>query len=553
MITARTALTAADSDSSELELEESQFRGSVRQRLAAVLGSRKWSFFSALISGIVCGCLLLLLSGNQTLTPTTQAANSLEAPTIDDSLLEFKESVFPVFYSDVLQPTVMLDIQEESLGKPFIISAVFSKGDSRAAIAHMSASGDDSNVFAFKLSDGKGFTLDVYRPQYYVRIDDDSELKDAYDLGVYEGFESSFQYFKSAQTGGYIIDITHWVANMFGLFGELDPVLSKPRISGLSAFPMNLNVEVKAEVPGADNEAPDAGVLIPVDIQFTIMMLPDKLMEPRYADERLGFFTVPYVSLDGRDPRTGRKEMVTRRRLDGKGKAGGKLTDVKEPMIYYIDESVPENLRAAMKKGVENWQKAFEAAGFKDAIKAVVPSDPDFPDDFDAGDAQFSSISWSADLDETFAIAPADVDPRTGEILRAKIVFTHGWLNFWTTSYRFLRDGKVPGFRIYPRPNTKVSFQRVIAQEHLSWISPMGAAFARQSYESVEDLVLDGVTAVTMHEVGHTLGLRHNFRGSANYDWKDLKNKTFVSEHGLTSSIMDYLPLIVMADEKEQN
>mmetsp|Transcript_39648 Transcript_39648/g.157670 ORF Transcript_39648/g.157670 Transcript_39648/m.157670 type:complete len:82 (-) Transcript_39648:1279-1524(-) len=81
----------------------------------------------------------------------------------------------------------------------------------------------------------------------------------------------------------------------------------------------------------------------------------------------------------------------------------------------------------------------------------------------------------------------------------------------------------------------------------------MGAAFARQSYESVEDLVLDGVTAVTMHEVGHTLGLRHNFRGSANYDWKDLKNKTFVSEHGLTSSIMDYLPLIVMADEKEQN
>mmetsp|Transcript_39655 Transcript_39655/g.157707 ORF Transcript_39655/g.157707 Transcript_39655/m.157707 type:complete len:313 (-) Transcript_39655:2119-3057(-) len=312
MITARTALTAADSDSSELELEESQFRGSVRQRLAAVLGSRKWSFFSALISGIVCGCLLLLLSGNQTLTPTTQAANSLEAPTIDDSLLEFKESVFPVFYSDVLQPTVMLDIQEESLGKPFIISAVFSKGDSRAAIAHMSASGDDSNVFAFKLSDGKGFTLDVYRPQYYVRIDDDSELKDAYDLGVYEGFESSFQYFKSAQTGGYIIDITHWVANMFGLFGELDPVLSKPRISGLSAFPMNLNVEVKAEVPGADNEAPDAGVLIPVDIQFTIMMLPDKLMEPRYADERLGFFTVPYVSLDGRDPRTGRKEMVTR-------------------------------------------------------------------------------------------------------------------------------------------------------------------------------------------------------------------------------------------------
>jgi len=132
-----------------------------------------------------------------------------------------KESVFPVFYSDVLQPTVMLDIQEESLGKPFIISAVFSKGDSRAAIAHMSASGDDSNVFAFKLSDGKGFTLDVYRPQYYVRIDDDSELKDAYDLGVYEGFESSFQYFKSAQTGGYIIDITHWVANMFGLFGEL--------------------------------------------------------------------------------------------------------------------------------------------------------------------------------------------------------------------------------------------------------------------------------------------------------------------------------------------
>ncbi|KAJ8908691.1 hypothetical protein NDN08_005396 [Rhodosorus marinus] len=549
----RTALTAEDSDSSESELEDPLFRGSVRQRLTAMLGSRKWSFFSALVAGIIAGCLVLLLPGRPTSAPITHAKNSLEPPTIDTSLLEFEESVFPVFYSDFLQPTVMLDIPEESLGKPFIIGAIFSKGDSEVVVAHMSASADESNVFAFKLSDGLGFTMDVYRPQYSVRIDDDSGLKDAYDLGVYEGFESSFQYFKSAQTGGYVIDIAPWVAELFGLFGELDSELTESRISGVSVFPMNLNVEVKSQLPATDDKAPDVEVLVPVDIQFTIMMLPDKPMEARYADERLGFFTIPYVSLDGRDPGTGKKEMVTRRRLERKREAGGKITDVKGQIIYYIDESVPENLRAAMKKGVENWQKAFEAAGFKDAIKAVVPSDPDFPDDFDAGDARFSSISWSADLDETFAIAPADVDPRTGEILRANIVFTHGWLNTWTQRYWLLRNGKVPGFRIRPRLNSRLSFQRVIAEEHMNRISLMAAAFARQSYESVEDLVLDGVTDVTMHEVGHTLGLRHNFRGSANYNWNDLKNKTFVSEHGISSSIMDYLPMIIMADEKEQN
>eukprot|EP00189_Rhodosorus_marinus_P010028 CAMPEP_0184738264 /NCGR_PEP_ID=MMETSP0315-20130426/963_1 /TAXON_ID=101924 /ORGANISM="Rhodosorus marinus, Strain UTEX LB 2760" /LENGTH=878 /DNA_ID=CAMNT_0027205909 /DNA_START=192 /DNA_END=2828 /DNA_ORIENTATION=- len=549
----RTALTAADSDGSELELENPPIHGSVRQRLNAVLGSRKWSFFSAILAGIIAGFLVLLLSGRPTSAPNTLAANSVQPPTIDTSQLEFKESVFPVFYSDLIEPTVMLDIPEESLGKPFIIGAVFSKGDSRVTVAHMTASLDESNVFAFKLSHGLGFSLDVYRPQYSVRVDDDSALKDAYDLGVYEGFERSFQYVKSTQTGDYIIDITPWVADLFGLFGELDPELAQSRISGLSAFPLNLNVEVKSQLAVTDLPAPDVEVLAPVDVQFTIIMLPDKPMDARYADERLGFFTVPFVSLDARDPGTGKKEIVTRRRLERKGKTDAKPTDVKEQIIYYIDESVPENLRAAMKKGVENWQKAFEAAGFKKAIKAVVPSDPDFPEDFDAGDARFSSISWSADLEETFAIAPSDVDPRTGEILRANIVFTHGWLRAWTHRYWFLRNGEVAGFRTSPKLNSKASFQRVIAEEHLSRISLTAATFAGRLYESVEELLLDGITDVTMHEVGHTLGLRHNFRGSAQYDWNDLKNRTFVSQHGMSSSVMDYLPMIIMADEKEQN
>jgi hypothetical protein len=112
------------------------------------------------------------------------------------------------------------------------------------------------------------------------------------------------------------------------------------------------------------------------------------------------------------------------------------------PITFYVDPTVPERWRAAFKAGVEAWRPAFEAAGHgPKAIRAVLPGEPEWPKDYDAGDIRYSSVSWIPDVDDTFALSPSVVDPRSGEILGSDIIFTHGWVKFWT-NYLSVYDKK---------------------------------------------------------------------------------------------------------------
>lgn len=115
-----------------------------------------------------------------------------------------------------------------------------------------------------------------------------------------------------------------------------------------------------------------------------------------------------------------------------------------QPITYYIDPTVPERWRMAFKKGVEAWKPAFEAAGLgPNAIRGVLPNESAFPSDYRAGDMRYSTISWSVDVDSTFALGPAVVDPRSGEILKSDIIFTHGWLKSWVSNLEANSKGDV--------------------------------------------------------------------------------------------------------------
>jgi Domain of unknown function (DUF5117) len=182
--------------------------------------------------------------------------------------------------------------------------------------------------------------------------------------------------------------------------------------------------------------------LVPISLRYSMSTLPAIPMIPRIADERVGYFTTTYTDVG--DHRAADKQkrtsamldppvvMINRRRMTP--------DSVKHsPLVYYIDPSVPQKWRAALKKGVENWQSAFEAIGYgPTAIKAVVPGDKEWSKNYDAADIRFNSITWSVDLEETFALGPSTIDPRTGEILRSNIVFTSGWLLSWLQSFEAL-------------------------------------------------------------------------------------------------------------------
>jgi Domain of unknown function (DUF5117) len=182
--------------------------------------------------------------------------------------------------------------------------------------------------------------------------------------------------------------------------------------------------------------------LVPISLRYSMSTLPAVPMIPRIADERVGYFTTTYTDVG--DHRAADKEKRTSAMLDPPvvmiNKRRMTPDSVKHsPLVYYIDPSVPLKWRAALKKGVENWQSAFEAIGYgPTAIKAVLPGDKEWSKDYDAADIRFSSVTWSVDLEETFALGPSTIDPRTGEILRSNIVFTSGWLLSWLQSFEAL-------------------------------------------------------------------------------------------------------------------
>ncbi|CAN0506353.1 unnamed protein product, partial [Ectocarpus sp. 8 AP-2014] len=150
-------------------------------------------------------------------------------------------------------------------------------------------------------------------------------------------------------------------------------------------------------------------------------MLPSEPMQPRWGDERVGYFNTVFSDLgDHRATREGRNTDL----IDTEAAATPEpAAEGGEPLTYYVDPSVPPEWREYMRAGVEAWRPAFEAAGLGgEAIRAVLPGDEAWPSDYDPGDIRFNSITWAVDVDEVFALGPATIDPRTGEILHSGIV-----------------------------------------------------------------------------------------------------------------------------------
>lgn len=259
-----------------------------------------------------------------------------------------------------------------------------------------------------------------------------------------------------------------------------------------------------------------------VEINSSLVLLPENKMQARYFDSRVGYFTVSYNDFDLNPQGVKKVSLIKRWRLESKPQdlekyKRGELVEPAKPIVFYIDPATPKKWIPYLMQGVNDWQKAFEKAGFKNAIYAKIPNKKDEPD-WSLEDARYSAIVYKPS-DVPNASGPSIADPRTGEILESHINWYHNVMSLLRNWYF-----------VQASPNDSKA----------------------QKLEFDDKLMGELIRFVSSHEVGHTLGLRHNFGSSSTVPVEKLRDREWLKKNGHTPSIMDYARFNYVAQPEDQ-
>jgi hypothetical protein len=359
----------------------------------------------------------------------------------------------------------------------------------------------------------------------------------------------------------------------------------------IKAFPRNVELQVQATFAGGRSFFGSSDATIDsrgntIVIHYGLCQLPDGGYQPRLADDRVGHFLSAVKDYSSNSKDTTFVRYVNRWRLERAEPVDPtnptKLSVPKKSIKFYIEKTVPHEYRAAVQEGILEWNKAFEKIGFRNAIEVVQQRDDE---DFDPEDMNYNTFRWIT-TDIAFAMGPSRANPLTGEILDADIIFDADMIRYWKHQRQiFKSDGSAfepispiqamdmgwgldhlllnrqegdAGWSDSPKkaatdPNAARlrAIQQGVCQcgSHMKYELGMAAMLLSErgivmpNLKVPDELINQAIKEVVMHEVGHTLGLRHNFKGSTMLPNDQLHNTKITREKGLVGSVMDYSPV----------
>ena len=322
---------------------------------------------------------------------------------------------------------------------------------------------------------------------------------------------------KNKDKNSYVIDVTSLYKNDVKMFGfpqstrktykisSLDSKLSF--IESIRSFPLNIETKHIKTYKSSDSRNGQISMVL----NNSMVLLPKEPMRRRYFDERVGWFTSSQTDygIDNQEAETVR--YLDRWRLEVKDEdiekfKSGELVEPKKPIVYYLDPATPKKWRKYLKDGIEDWNVAFEAAGFKNAVIVKYPPTKEEDPDWSPEDVRYSTVRYLASPSLN-ANGPHVSDPRSGEIIESDINWYHNVMKLLRNWY-FVQTAAV-------NPDARgVEFKNEVMGELIRFVSS--------------------------HEFGHTIGLPHNMGSSSAYPVDSLRSATFTKKYGTAPSIMDY-------------
>ena len=455
--------------------------------------------------------------------------------------------------------TLLLEIAKGDFDKEFIVVASVARGIGEG-FQTLGGMPLGTELIRFRR---RGDVVQVIEPNVRAQGPTNSAVARSVELSYGASVLASLQIeSENTETGTLLVDSTPlWVSDIAGLSQALRGQhrtgfnLDRERSSLAFAKGFPQNVEIEADLTYTPGEprgiatVPDSRY-VPISVHYSVSALPANGYTPRLADDRVGYFLTVHKDFSLDSNSTFFVRHINRWNLEPSDPSKA-VSDAKNPVVWYLENTIPEEYRGAIRDGILEWNRAYEKAGISNAM--VVKDQPEDPA-FDPTDVRYNTIRWIVSSTPAFgAIGPSRVNPRTGQILDADILIeasmVTGFRQGWRTYIGGDKAAVVPNPEALPVTVLPWGVDESMLCRLGNGLTDGGALLAEvlraagtigPDQPVPAEYVNEALKWVTMHEVGHTLGLRHNFRASIDVPVDKLHDTAFTRSRGLYSSVMDY-------------